>query len=231
MYIEELYQRLVEVARRKVRAGEVTERRLARLSNLSQPHMHHVLKNMRTLSAASADRLMRALGVTVPELYWRYPTDAEGGVRAVPVMNARIGPGSEAVFTSFRGYAPFPASLIHGLSQPVAARLAADLVMPKFFLANDLVLLDQNPQLRQKPDSASFWVVADGSGLRVRHVKLAGPRLYLGSRTTGQDPRNWQSIALQGRNILDIVRARIVWLSREMEKAPSGPPYPAGAGN
>ena len=60
MGIEELYGRLIEVARQRVRAGQFTEVGLARLSGVSQPHMHNVLKNIRLLSPASASRLMRA---------------------------------------------------------------------------------------------------------------------------------------------------------------------------
>ena len=68
MLIEELYQRLVDVARQRIRSGEMTERGLSRFCGVSQPHVHNVLKQVRALSPASADRLMRALGVTLPEL-------------------------------------------------------------------------------------------------------------------------------------------------------------------
>ncbi len=61
MYFRELHQRLIDVARERVRAGEFTERALARIAEVSQPHMHNVLKGIRALSPDSADRLMRAL--------------------------------------------------------------------------------------------------------------------------------------------------------------------------
>jgi len=214
----------VDVARQRVRAGQLTERGLARLCGTSQPHMHNVLKNIRALSTASADRLMQALNLSVPELLWRFPSDIELGVRAVPVVRNRIGPGADAVFTNFRGYTPFPAALVDGLLHPVAARLSPDLVLPRPLAANDLVLLDQNPLERQRPPAGNLWVVSDGTGLRVRYVKLGGTRVYIANETTVADPRNWQAIPLQGRNILDIVRARIVWIGREMEKPPAASP-------
>jgi hypothetical protein len=229
VYIEEMHRRLIEFARQRVSSGEWTERGLARRCEISQPHMHNVLKNIRALSTESADRLMHALDLTVPELLWRYSNEVEAGVRAVPVIRNRIGPGTEAVFSIFRGYTPLPVSLVKGLIQPVAARLAPDLVLPKLLAANDLVLLDQNAQVRQEPGGKNCWVVADSSGLRVRYVRLGEGKVYLANEATLSDPRSWQSIPLAGRDILDIVRARIVWIGREMEVAPAGPAGPAGS--
>lgn len=226
--IEELHQRLIEVARQRVRAGELTERGMARLCGLSQPHMHNVLKNMRALSTNSADRLMLALELSVPGLLWRFPEDIEAGVRIIPVIRNAIGPGNEAAFSIFRGYMPFPISLVKCLVDPIAARLAPDLVLPKLVAANDLALLDQNAAVRRQPSGKDCWVVADGSGLRIRYVRLGGARIYLGNEVTVGDPRNWQSMPLAGRDILDIVRARIVWIGREMEMAPAGPARPPG---
>ena len=141
MQIEELISRLVETARQRVQRGSVTERRLARLCGVSQPHMHNVLKNIRSLSPESADRLMQALGITVPELLWRFPEEAESEVRAVPVVRQRIGPGSDANLGVFRGYVPLAGSLLVNVVRPVAARLSSELVLPAQFRANDLLLL------------------------------------------------------------------------------------------
>ncbi|MES1258385.1 MAG: hypothetical protein ABUS51_08140 [Acidobacteriota bacterium] len=235
MYIEDLYQRLLESARQRIRAGEVSERGLARLCNISQPHMHNVLKSIRTLSPASADRLMRGLNLTVPELLWRYPGEIEAGIKAVPVVRSRIGPGGDAVLSAFRGYTPVPLSLVRGLMDPVAARLSPDLLMPTVVFPNDLVLLDQNPAVRENPGVRGCWVVAEKAGLRVRYIQVcpadAGTRLYVACEAAAHEQRVWQPVPLQGRTILDIVRARIVWIGREMEKEQAGPAGPPGPGD
>ncbi len=57
----ELQRRLVAYLSEKVRNGEMTERRLARLTGVSQPHMHHVLCGKRGFSMEMADRVMKAL--------------------------------------------------------------------------------------------------------------------------------------------------------------------------
>ena len=57
----ELQRRLVAHLSEKVRNGDITERRLARITGVSQPHMHHVLCGKRGFSMEMADRVMRAL--------------------------------------------------------------------------------------------------------------------------------------------------------------------------
>ncbi len=231
MYIEDVYNRLLESARMRVRSGEVTERGLARLCDMSQPHMHNVLKNIRMLSPGSADRLMRALRLTIPELLWHYPGENQAGIRAVPALRARIGPGFEPSFSDFRGYIPFPVSLVEGLVQPVAARLAQDLHLPAALSANDLVLLDQNPAVRARPGGRGTWVVMEKGGPRVRYVRVGGTHVYLPGEHVVHDPQKWQPVSVQGRNILEVVRARVVWIGREMEKEPYGPADEARPGD
>ncbi|MGA2714539.1 MAG: hypothetical protein ABSG41_15665 [Bryobacteraceae bacterium] len=228
MYFQELQKKLIDLARERVRTGCVTERGLARMCAVSQPHMHNVLKNIRRFSNESADRLMRALDIRVPDLLWQVSGEEAVHVRAVPIVRNRIGPGTETIFSAFRGNLPMPGWLLEGLIEPLAARLAPDLVLPKALAANDLILLDQNPAVRVLPSGDGVWIVAEGAGLRARYLRMEGARLYVGNELTRADPQQWLSIPLQGRNILEIVRARIVWISREMETKPAGPADPAG---
>jgi antitoxin component HigA of HigAB toxin-antitoxin module len=57
----ELQRRLVAHLRRLVRSGDATERGLARLTGVSQPHMHNVLKGKRLLSLEMADQIVAQL--------------------------------------------------------------------------------------------------------------------------------------------------------------------------
>ncbi len=68
MDFQTLQSNLLAQLRRRVLNGELTERGLARMSGLSQPHVHHVLKGARTLSLASTDRILRTLGLSVLDL-------------------------------------------------------------------------------------------------------------------------------------------------------------------
>lgn len=216
MRIDDLYDRLVDVARQRIRAGELTERGLARLSGVSQPHIHNVLKNIRTLSPGSANRLMEALGVSLSELVWRSPEEAAASVRVVPIVRNRIGPGVDAVLTAWRGFMPLSRRLVEPLVDPVVAQVAPDLVLPAPVAVNDFILLDQNPELRSRPEGENCWVVAEPTGLRIRYVRLAGGKLLIANQITVRESRGWEPAAMQGRDITDIVRGRIVWIGREL---------------
>jgi hypothetical protein len=209
-----------------VHSGEVSERRLAKLSTISQPHLHNAFKGIRTLSPEAADRLMRTMDITIPQILWSGGGLDATEISAVPLLRARIGPGSTASFDAFRGYMPLPVGLTHGLTDPVTAYLAADLALPAEYRAGDLVLLDTNSALRREPAARSGFIVAENAGLRVRYVRRARSDLEVASLP--EFSGDWQTISLQGRDILDIVRARIVWIGREMETPLGGPPAAPG---
>lgn len=65
---ETLQRRLLARVRNRVQNGELTERGLARMVGISQPHMHHILKGVRGLSVETADRILRRLDVSVSDL-------------------------------------------------------------------------------------------------------------------------------------------------------------------
>jgi transcriptional regulator with XRE-family HTH domain len=65
MTFHDLQQRLLEELRQRVRSGATTERGLARLSGISQPHLHNVLKGKRILSTEKADDVLRRLQIDV----------------------------------------------------------------------------------------------------------------------------------------------------------------------
>ena len=61
MNFRDLQRRLVVHLRTLVRSGDATERGLARLTCVSQPHMHNVLKGKRLLSVEMADQIVGRL--------------------------------------------------------------------------------------------------------------------------------------------------------------------------
>jgi hypothetical protein len=68
MTFQELQSRLVNHLRERVRSGELTERGLARLTGVSQPHIHNVLKGSRAFSVGSADLVLFHLKLDVLDL-------------------------------------------------------------------------------------------------------------------------------------------------------------------
>jgi len=68
MDFHELQGRFVVFLRERVRSGELTERGLARITRVSQPHIHNVLKEKRLLSIDTSDKILRRLRMDLLDL-------------------------------------------------------------------------------------------------------------------------------------------------------------------
>lgn len=66
----EFHTRLVECLRHKVRSGEITERGLARMTGISQPHIHNVLAGKKLFSVDVADTILRELDLDLLDLLY-----------------------------------------------------------------------------------------------------------------------------------------------------------------
>lgn len=64
----ELERRFINHLRERVRSGEITERRLAHLTGVSQPHIHNVLHGKRSLSMDTADLILHVLHIDLLDL-------------------------------------------------------------------------------------------------------------------------------------------------------------------
>lgn len=217
MYFENLQNNLIEVLRMRVRNGEISERRIAKLSGVSQPHVHNVLKGTRLFSMASSDRILRELRITVPELL---SVDDGQSFSSVPLIQDAFGPLAPYPLGVSRIRHPVPTELLTGLTRPVMYRLSRDVQMEPDLRNQDVVLADQDEAVRCMPDYASIYLLrVAGRGL-ARYVRRGTGVLYLGTAQTRESPELWQSINLEGQDILELIRGRIVWIGREME-APS----------
>jgi transcriptional regulator with XRE-family HTH domain len=68
MDFQELERRFIEYLRQRIRSGDLTERKLARLTGISQPHVHNVLKGKRIFSTAMADTILHVLRIDLLDL-------------------------------------------------------------------------------------------------------------------------------------------------------------------
>jgi len=68
MDFQRLQSRLIMNLRERVRSGEISERSLARVTGISQPHLHNVLKGKRLLSVEKADQILRQLHLDLADL-------------------------------------------------------------------------------------------------------------------------------------------------------------------
>ena len=65
---ESLQLKLIQHLRQRVHNGELTERSLARVTDISQPHLHNVLKGKRLLSMQKLDRILSYLELDLQDL-------------------------------------------------------------------------------------------------------------------------------------------------------------------
>jgi transcriptional regulator with XRE-family HTH domain len=68
MSFHDLLHRLVVLLRERVSSGQMTERGLARVTGISQPHIHNVLNGKRLLSIETADHICRQLKLDLLDL-------------------------------------------------------------------------------------------------------------------------------------------------------------------
>jgi predicted transcriptional regulator len=68
MHFGELHHRFVTHLRSMVSSGELTERGLARMTGVSQPHIHNVLKGKRNFSVEMADTILYHLELDLIDL-------------------------------------------------------------------------------------------------------------------------------------------------------------------
>jgi len=225
MLFQTLQSRLVTAIRTRVRSGELTERRLARLTGISQPHVHNVLKGVRVLSPEVADQLLRELRLSLLDLldaaelsaHLAVDTAAGSPYREVPVLEGALGPGHAFPETlSGTSRQPFPDIQVRTLVRPVTARLGADPSMSATVVEGDLVLLDQSERRREEIEPDALYAVEhEGQGL-IRWVRCGARCIYLVTADSFTTPIRWVQVPLTGWRVLEIVKARVVWIARSL---------------
>jgi hypothetical protein len=198
----------------RVRNGEITERRLARMTGVSQPHVHNVLKGVRALSPALSDRVLVELHMNIQELW---SSEGNRPAYSAPFAVDPVGPRNPYPRELFRGRHPLPPSHAQGLGRPVVFQLAPDPSMEPDLRPNDLILVDQSEAVRRAPDYSSIYLLHLGGWGLARYVRWEPGRLYVADAKTRETPALWQSVRLEEQDILKVIRGRIVWIGREME--------------
>jgi transcriptional regulator with XRE-family HTH domain len=228
MDFEGLQIRLVAVLKFRLRNGELSERRMAHLTGISQPHIHNMLKGVRILSPRAADRILRSFQLTVADLL--RPEDSPDSLctrcsgsdrfAEVPVLDAWLGPGLPLPreSTSLESH-PFPRPFVASVERPLVVRLAPDALMGALIRESDLALLDRAPSKRLLIEPSGLYVVSrDGEGL-VRRLRWAGPRDLLLVAASCDGREHIELLSLDGSHPLDVVKAKVVWIGRYLEGA------------
>ncbi len=216
--------------REVVRNGDATERSLARLTGISQPHMHNVLKGARSMNSEIADIVLERLGISVYDLLEASELSDAAAERALnqegridaPVLVGRLGPGlpwpSEvSLFERF----PVSIRIAAGVHNPVVVRVAKDGRMSGLLSPGAVVLLDGAETRRRAPDAASLWAIRRGGEGVIRWVRQGRAGIYLAAADCLDSPGRWEFVRIPARDLPEIVRARVTILSAsEPSRAP-----------
>jgi hypothetical protein len=226
MFFGDLRDSLLETLRSRVRNGELTERSLARLVGISQPHIHNVLKGVRNLSPDMMDRFLYHLRISALDLvdrselarYLGSESSETSRYSYLPVVAGRLGPGHPwPVAVEAHERFPVAATTAHRMWHPVIARVAGDVRMHPLFADGDLLLLDQSHRARTEFDKDSLYVIKRGRVGLVRRIRVLSQAVYLASEDCIDRPGLWERLPVEGHHVAHFVRARAILLAREME--------------
>jgi hypothetical protein len=209
---ELLLFRLRELLREKVKNGHLTERGMARSTGVSQPHLHNILKGIRSLPPDLADQLLALAGFNLPDLL-----GISGGSAgpASPAPSANEAEKSTEMEAFIEGSENTPAHL-------PAFQLLGDSSMEPRFQGGDVVYYQRNVHARSELTAQAVYLVNHNHRVLVRYLRMGGQRLYLVSEDTLRDPVHWDYVSLSDRHILEVVRGRIVWICRKVETVETG---------
>ncbi|MBC7926569.1 MAG: hypothetical protein H7039_13015 [Bryobacteraceae bacterium] len=226
MFIYELRDALVESLRAKVRNGELTERSLARLVGISQPHIHNVLKGKRSLSTELIDRCLyqlrlSALDVIDQAILATY-LDCESPdplhYSYLPVLAGHFGP-SHPWPTEVDGHErfPVPGRVIQQMWHPVIGRAGFDVRMHPLFADGDFLLLDQSRRARLQIDDEGTYVIKRGRVGLIRRLRVLAQSVYLVAEDCVDRPGVWEKLPAEGAQLLHFVRARATLVTRDCD--------------
>lgn len=233
MDFELLQHRLVERLRAQVRNGETTERALARLTGISQPHMHNVIKGVRMLTPEMGDQILKCLRWSLldllePEELLGHATRILGklaAARETAVLAGRLGPGhawagDESPFERFAVECQYLAEAV----DPVVARLGDDPRLAPALQGGDLVLLDRSEESRRYPQPDELYAVIRSREALVRGVRRGAGSLYLVAPDSRNRPETWEPLRVREPELLDCIAARVIPLVHQTGQRLHGAP-------
>jgi DNA-binding transcriptional regulator YdaS (Cro superfamily) len=186
--IEDILARLLHEVALLIANGHLTERRLARLTGISQPHIHHILNGKRRITpqdAASRERTVR-----------------------IPLLQGFLGPDDvepdmQQVSMSF----PFPVSLVGGEKRCVAVRAGRDELLRGTVEEGDVAILALNSP-REAARQGNVYAFRGSWVLDIPAIDLPERRGVLAQLRARKE-----LLAREGRHV-----ARVLWILRGIEQ-------------
>ena len=224
-----LQRRFLAALRRRLSNGEFTERGLARMIGVSQPHVHNVLKGERILTPEIGDLMLGYLDASLLELLevselsqaLESREDIGAVLRPLPLLAGRLGP--EDTFPDPRQVAEWVKAPAHELSnarRPALVELSEDLELMGLFAGATHALLDLDEAARLSLQPAAWYALRwRGAGF-LRQLRREGEAILVqGQMSLGEVPEfsaaGPSRIELGEATPLQTVRARVLWVGQD----------------
>ena len=234
MVFEHLETRLLDLVKDRICQGEITVRALARLSGISQPHLHNVLKGTKTLSRESCDLLLRSVRLSVLDLVTeeelRSQFEKLSTPREIlyekPLLAGLVGPGHPWPATmNWPDRVRIPILPSRSTKDLVVFRLGEDAEMPTSLHGCNIAAADTSIAARERPLPVGLYVVNRGEDTVLRYVRRGWQALYLIRDGEQEQGACWQALSYGAncdpRAITDILLGQVCWLGRtELRKMP-----------
>lgn len=218
--------KLLAYVRDRIHSGDLTERRLARLIGISQPHAHNVLKGARNLSPQIFDSILKYFQISLLDLAPVADLEANLKQRSAPdpapevaFLEAAIGPGMPwplRVNWQKRFPLPYPSRSVP--AELMMARLARDPFMDQTLAVFDIALLDTGAVSRTAISPEGLYVVARNDEAVLRYIRPGGRCFYLLTDVTWNQPGDWEQLRIRAARLPEFVKARVRWLGRERDR-------------
>lgn len=220
----EAQQRLLAELRTHVRNGHLTEREMARLTGVSQPHIHNVLKGVRNLSPEIADRILKTFHLSV--LDFISPNELHDRMTArlqrlllveMPVLLTPIGPNQPWRKEFSRERLNLPVPMQRTRPHVAAVRLEPDPRMVAVLTRFDVAVLNISGQTAGQTlpplDPAGLYVVETPGGTAVRYLRPGSLGVYVATADALDFPDDWE---IMDRD--SAIRARLLWIGNERDQ-------------
>lgn len=224
MNFRDAQSRLLNDLRQRIHNGDLTERGLARMTGVSQPHIHNVLKRVRNLSPQVFDSILIVLNHSLLDLFSipELEREIQGRSRPhmvceVPMLRGSIGPNM-----------PWPGGTVaretHFVQSPIScspehlvlARLMPD---PRMSILDDtdLATLDVSEPARTCLSPYGVYAIERSGEAILRYLRYGTKCIYMADSDSLNRPSGWEPVGLPAPGVLGIVKGHVIWVGREKE--------------
>lgn len=218
---EELARRLVRDLAKLIHSGATTERRLAGMVGISQPHLHNVLNGVRKLTPSVADQVLEVLGwslldlVETGEVLALVDRQQTNFVQERETPFSQFGVGTGLQFPGDKGgVMPIPSSWLARTTDALAVSAGEDPEMEGIIEPGDILLVDRSREARSNWHEDALYVVRVADESLARWVRFSPRGLYVISAATWAEPSKWALIATAASRRHEVIEAKIIALAR-----------------